>query len=431
MARMGYVALIVVGAVLANEGMLAVDADETGGDWSRWRGRNAAGDGGEAVFPAQWSADAWAWKADLPGVGHASPVVWQDHVYTASADEAAGIRFLVCHDSATGKRIWSRDIPGAIDRHHTQNSSASGSVATDTHGIYWLWGTRDNVRLEAVSHDGEPRWHVDLGSFAAEHGFGGTPTVCGDVVIVPLEQDGPGLVVAIDAVTGKEHWRLSRDGADKAAYSTPLVITTADGAVVICTSHGHGLYALDPGTGHVLWENRCFPRRTVSSPIQVAGLLIGTSGDGGGNNLLVAVRPPDALSAEATIAYSIDKSAAPYVPTPLESHGRLYLWGDRGVVTCVRAADGSQLWKGRVGGNYSASPIALGGRIINVSSDGEIVVIADGDSFEVLGRTPLDEETRATPAVAGGRLLFRSASHLWALPIGEHAARSGAGADGD
>ena len=163
MARMGYVALIVVGAVLANDGMLAVDADDTGGDWSRWRGRNAAGDGGEAVFPAQWSADAWAWKADLPGVGHASPVVWQDHVYTASADEAAGIRFLVCNDSATGKRIWSRDIPGAIDRHHTQNSSASGSVATDTHGIYWLWGTRDNVRLEAVSHDGEPRWHVDLG----------------------------------------------------------------------------------------------------------------------------------------------------------------------------------------------------------------------------------------------------------------------------
>lgn len=133
---------------------------------------------------------------------------------------------------------------------------------------------------------------------------------------------------------------------------------------------------------------------------------------------LVAVRPPARPGEQAAIAYTIDKSAAPYVPTPLESNGRLYLWGDRGIVTCVRAADGSPVWKDRVGGNYSASPIALGGRIINVSSDGEIVVIADSDTFEVLGRTPLDEETRATPAVAGGRILFRSASHLWALPIG-------------
>jgi outer membrane protein assembly factor BamB len=424
MARLGHVTLLVCWA------LLAVGADETGSPWSRWRGRDAAGQGGDGSFPVDWSADAWAWKADLPGVGHASPVVWHGHVYTAAADEAAGMRYLVCHDVATGKRIWSRDIPGAIDRHHTQNSSASGSVAADTHGIYWLWGTRDNVRLEAVSHDGQARWHVDLGPFAAEHGFGGTPTACGDVVIVPLEQDGPGLVVGIDAATGKERWRLPRNGVDKAAYSTPLVVTAAAGGTeVVCTSHGHGLYAVDPTTGHVLWENHCFPRRTVSSPIKAAGLLIGTSGDGGGNNLLVAIRPPAAPGAEATVAYSIDKSAAPYVPTPLESQGRLYLWGDRGVVTCVRAVDGSPVWKGRVGGNYSASPIALGGRIINVSSDGEIVVIADGDSFEVLGRTPLDEETRATPAVTAGRLLFRSATHLWALPIGDPFTRSGPASD--
>ena len=105
------------------------------------------------------------------------------------------------------------------------------------------------------------------------------------------------------------------------------------------------------------------------------------------------------------------------MPTPLESNGRLYLWGDRGVVTCVQAKDGNLLWKGRVGGNFSSSPIAIGERIINVSSDGEIVVIADSDTLEILGRTNLGEETRATPAVAGGHLVFRSGSHLWALKL--------------
>lgn len=386
--------------------------------WSRWRGRDAAGDGGDGSFPPAWSEDAWAWKTDLPGTGHASPVVWQDHVYTASADEAAGVRYLLCHDLDTGRQAWRHELPGKIDSHHVQNSSASGSVAADDRGVYWLWGTRENVRLESVSHEGRPRWHLDLGPFAAEHGFGGTPAVCGDTVVVPLEQDGPGMVVGVDVATGRERWRLARDGAGKASYATPLVVDHGRGDCgVICTSNAHGIYAIDPAHGRVLWQTTCFSRRTVSSPIQAAGLIIGTSGDGGGDNLLVAVRPPRGSEGEASVAYQIDRSAAPYVPTPLASRGRLYLWGDRGVVTCIRAADGSHVWKGRVGGNFSSSPIAVGGRIVNVSSDGEIVVIADADTFEVVGRTSLDEETRATPAVAGERLIFRSLSHLWALPI--------------
>lgn len=389
---------------------------DPGGDWPRWRGRDGAGSGGDLVFPAAWEASDWAWKTSLPGVGHASPVVWHEQIYTASADEAAGIRYLLCHDLVGGKELWRREIPGPIGGHHKQNSSASGSVAVDAAGIYWLWGTAENVRLEAVTHDGKPRWQVDLGPFVGGHGFGGTAAVCRDMVIVPLEQDGPGMLVGIHAATGKERWRLPRAGVDKAAYSTPLVLDAAvGGPQVICTSNAHGIYAVAPATGEVLWEQACFPRRTVSSPILAAGLIVGTSGDGGGNNLLVAVRPPAAPGQPAMVAYEVDKSAAPYVPTPLESGGRLYLWGDKGVVSCVRAADGSAVWKGRVGGNYSASPIAVGGRILNVSSDGEIVVIADADTFEVLGRTPLDEETRASPAVANGRLIFRSASHLWAL----------------
>ena len=103
------------------------------------------------------------------------------------------------------------------------------------------------------------------------------------------------------------------------------------------------------------------------------------------------------------------------MPTPVCSGERLYLWGDRGVVTCVKVADGTVLWRGRVGGIFSASPIVVGGTVINVSAEGEVVVIADGDAFEVLGRTPLGEPCRATPAVASGRMFFRSVGRLHAL----------------
>jgi outer membrane protein assembly factor BamB len=241
-----------------------------------------------------------------------------------------------------------------------------------------------------------------------------------DLVIVPVDQDGPSAIVALDVATGRERWRVARESG-LTAYSTPLVIDRGGQPQLVLASTAHGLTGLDPATGRLLWETRCFPRRTVSSPILAGGRVVGTCGEGSGDNLLVAVTlpvaPPTAGAAPLTPTtdFVLDRSVAPYVPTPVCSGDRLYLWGDRGVVTCVDAATGAVRWRGRVGGNFSASPIVAGTAVINVSADGEVVVLADGDRFEVLGRTPLDETCRSTPAVAGGRIYFRTASHLLAL----------------
>lgn len=396
-------------------------ADEPGPvNWPRIRGENAAGYGGARRFPHAWTDADWAWSATLPGKGHASPVVWRGRVYTASADEEGSKRFVCCHSAADGSLAWQREIPGPIEKHHAQNSSASGSVTVDEGGVYWLWATKDQLRCEAFGHDGRPLWHADLGPFASEHGFGGSAAIWRNLLIVPMENDGPSAIVALELKTGREAWRLPRETA-RAAYSTPLVVER-DGAppLVVLASMAHGLTGIDPTTGKVLWERKCFPRRTVSSPVMAGPLVMCTCGEGGGDNTLVAVRPPEAAApgaapAEPAIAYQLDRSAAPYVPTPVCSGSRLYLWGDRGVVTCAKADDGTVLWRGRVGGSFSSSPIAVGGTVLNVSSDGEVVVIADGDAFEVLGRTPLGEECRATPAVADGRMFLRSATKLRAL----------------
>lgn len=397
--------------------LFAAEAAELPVSWPRFRGADAAGQGGGCRLPADWAETDWDWTADLPGQGHSSPVVHGGKIYTASADENAGVRFLLCHDLATGRLLWQRDFPGPIERHHQQNSSASGTVTVDDRGVYWLWGTSANVRLEALTHAGEPRWGVDLGPFVGPHGFGGSPVVWRDLVIVPLEQDEAGAIVGIDAATGTQRWRLPREGVGKAAYATPLVLPDAEaGPQLVCTSNAHGIYAIDPATGRTLWEQKCFPRRTVASPIAAGPLLVGTCGNGGGNNLLVALRPPTKQAA-AEVVYEVSRSVAPYVPTPLFSRGRLYLWGDKGVVTCLDAASGEVRWKGRVGGNFSASPLAVGGRIVNVSSDGEIVVLDDADEFVVLGRLALEEEIRATPAIAAGWFVLRSAGRLRGLRL--------------
>jgi len=410
--------------------------------WPGLRGEAAAGQGGTRRFPHAWDATGWAWSVDLPGTGHASPVVWQGQVYTASAlvdpaDPTMCVRTLSCHEAASGTLLWERKIPGPVEEFNAQNSLASSTPVADADGVYWLWGTRDSLRAEAFSHAGEVRWHADLGPFNTEHGFAGSPALWRDLLVVPMEQDGPSKVIAVDTATGTARWTLARDKA-RTAYSPPLVLAGDDGTAgsvagppqIVLGSMAHGLSGIDPATGRVLWERRCLPKRSVSCPVVVAAnarpaggrIIVGTCGDGGGDNTLVALRAPaagGALAGEETvepeIAYRLDRSAAPYVPSPLAVGDRLYLWGDRGVVTCVTAATGEIRYRGRVGGTFSSSPVALGGTILNVSADGEVIVLDDGDAFEILGRTTLGEEVRSSPAVAEGRLFIRSAGRLYCL----------------
>jgi outer membrane protein assembly factor BamB len=412
------------------------NAPGTPRDWPGLRGEAAAGQGGSRRFPSSWAAGDWAWAVDLPGTGHASPVVWQGQVYTASAlvdpaDATQCVRTLSCHEAATGKLLWHKKFPGPVEAFNAQNSLASSTPVADAAGVIWLWGTRDNLRAEAFSHAGEQRWHADLGPFNTEHGFAGSPALWRDLLVVPMEQDGPSRIVALDTATGKTRWTLEREKA-RTAYSPPLVLEGKEGSPrppqIVLGSMAHGLTGIDPATGRVLWERKCLPKRSVSCPVVVAQspgddgerVIVGTCGDGGGDNTLVAVRAPAVGNAggetiEPEVAYQLDRSAAPYVPSPLAVGEKLYLWGDRGVVTCVNAATGEVAYRGRVGGTFSGSPVAVGGAILNVSADGEVIVIADGREFEILGRTALGEEVRSSPAVADGRLFIRSAGRLFCL----------------
>jgi outer membrane protein assembly factor BamB len=138
-------------------------------------------------------------------------------------------------------------------------------------------------------------------------------------------------------------------------------------------------------------------------------------GEGSGNNNVVAVRPGSASGRKAEIVYKLDKTTSPYVPSLVANGSLVFLWGDRGIVTAIDGRSGQILWRERVGGNYSSSPVRVADRVYCVSSEGEVVVLAAADKYNLLGRSSLGETSRSTPAVADGRMFLRTESHLFAV----------------
>jgi outer membrane protein assembly factor BamB len=395
-------------------------ADEQ--EWTRFRGPNGTGVSTAKGIPTAWTEKDYNWKATLPGVGHSSPVIWGDKVFVTSADSDTAERIVICLDAGSGKSLWEQRYPSRVHPKHKFNTFASSTPAVDAGQVYVSWSTPEHYSVAALDHGGKPRWRVDLGAVVSQHSTGVSPIVFDDMVIVANDQDGrvgenkniePGVsfLVALNASDGLVRWRTDRK-SEVVSYSTPCVYQSQETGLpeLIFNSQAHGMTSVDPYSGQVNWELGVFDKRAVSSPVVAAGLIFGTTGSGGGGNYLVAVRP----GKNPEVAYEITQMA-PYVPTLVAKDELLFLWGDGGVVSCVDAANGKVHWRQRVGGNYSGSPVVIDDRVYCIAEDGEVVVLDAKPEYKLLARNPLDEASKATPAVAGGRLYLRTASHLISL----------------
>jgi outer membrane protein assembly factor BamB len=223
-------------------------------------------------------------------------------------------------------------------------------------------------------------------------------------------------VIAVDRKSGATRWQTETK-TYLAGYSTPCVYQAEGGRPELVFSYtAHGLVALDPATGKINWEfGQPFLDRAVISPVVAPGLVIAGHGAGLRGTRCLAVRPgAPGQGIGPALAYTMTK-ALPMVPTPLVEDGRLFLWADDGVVSCLRVASGEVVWRERVEGEFFASPVWVNGALYNVSKKGEVVVLAARDTFEVVHRLPLGEPSYATPAVAGGVMYLRTSSHLFSL----------------
>jgi outer membrane protein assembly factor BamB len=381
-------------------------------EWTRFRGPNGTGLSEAKTIPVQWNEGDYNWKIKLPGGGHSSPVLWGDRIYLNCADGRNAEFVNVCLSAQDGKTLWEKRYPVGVYTTHKFNSLASGTCAVDAERVYFVRQDGNECYLVALTHAGQAVWEFPLGDFRSQHGSGHSPIVYGDLVVLSYDQSQPGRIVALDRGTGTLKWEVPRS-AGMADYSVPCVFEQRGQPPRLLFNTGEdGINAVNPANGEIVWRTGPVLRlRSVSSPVFADGVTFASCGCGGGGNYVVAIEPPPNGHGEATVKYEVKRSA-PYVPAPVV-HGELaFLWSDGGIVTCIVARTGEEQWRERVGGNYFSSPVCIDGKVYNTSSDGKVTVLRASDSFEKLGTSDFNELIHATPAVAGGRIYYRTYEHL-------------------
>ncbi len=390
----------------------------TAQEWTRFRGPNGTGVSDAATVPSVWTDDDYNWNIDLPGKGHSSPVVWGTKLFVTACDEDTSMRLLLCINTVDGSILWKKELKLQTGKKHKNNSFASSTPCVNADHVFVAWHSKTSSPLIAYDHEGNEAWRYEQGPYLHGQGAATSPIVHNDMVVVANDQKQPSFLLAVDAGTGVERWKIPREGK-RACYATPCVFTPKAGKEELVFTHCYeGIIGVDPKSGKQNWHIDVFGRasqRALGSPVITDELVMATSGGVGGERQLVAVKPGKTDDhSEAVEAWRTNKQT-PHVPTPLIYKEWLFLWSDQGIASCLDKVTGDIVWKQRVGGNYFGSPVCVDGKLYCIDLDGNVVVIAASDTYELLGKTSLGQGSKATPAVSNGVIYLRTESKLFSL----------------
>ncbi len=373
-------------------------------------------------LPGEFTKASYDWAIKLGGVGHSSPVLWGDQLFLTISSEGGTDRRIESYDGKTGKQLWTWSAPLEEHNLHKHNNFASSTPVATAEGVFAVWGSGHKTEAVALDHEGKLLWRREWPSFSSDHGFGASPVVSGNTLVLHTDsvEAKVSQVIGLDLKTGETLWEVERKtlGEEEkhlTAYNTPTTIKRDGQELIVVLQTNDGWKALDPATGEVVWAYEGdYTMRSVGSIASGEGLLFATFGSGGNGKQATALRPTAGGSPEAVYELGISDGLG-YVPTPIIHEGLLYLWGDGGVLTCRDAETGAEVYRERVGGNFFSSPVIVDGKIVCGSRDGEFIAVKLGPKFEVLGRSRLDSGMNATPAIANNRLYLRTDTHLLCL----------------
>jgi outer membrane protein assembly factor BamB len=408
--------IVAFGMLVAVQTPLASAADiESGADWPRFRGAQGTGHG-TGTLPQKWDESAVRWVADLPVQGHSSPIVWGDHIFLTGATMAGGgtQRRVVCLDRQSGKVLWNEvAVTGEGEQLHKMNSWATPSCVTDGERVIAFFGVGG---LHCFTVDGKRSWELNLGSFDGSWGVGGSPIIHGDLVIQNCDATGDSFLVAVNKKTGKEVWRTDRRAKPKGGWSTPVLIQS-DGRDELLLNGEFGVQAYDPTSGEATWFCKSFNGRGTPSPVAGNGLVYVISGKPGD---VYAVKPGGKgdVTDSRMIWHTIRKGGRD-LPSPILVGNSLFVMSMSGIGSVYDAATGEEIWKSRIGGNFSSSPVAVDNLIYACAEDGTVSVIRGDKDFELLSQNSIGakagEVFRSSMAISRSELLIRSDKRLFCV----------------
>jgi outer membrane protein assembly factor BamB len=417
-------------------------------NWPGWRGPASLGISSEKGIPLTWDLSKNVlWKAEVPGLGHSSPIVWGNRVFVTTAvsndpkedywekgfpqiqrkPDSAEISWMVlCFDRDTGKPLWQQTAVKAkpVNARHTKNSYASQTPVTDGTFIYAFFGDQG---MHCYDFNGNRIWSRDLGKFTmrAGWGMGSSPILFKDLVIQTCDQEpGGSFIIALDKKTGTTVWKTGRDEAS--SWSTPYLYDQGQRPELIVNAT-RAIRSYDPATGKLLWECRG-PATAITTPTPTYsnGLIFVSSGFFVEENRPVtAFRPggngditlKQGETASKDIAWR-QLAAAPYIPSPIAYGDFIFVLLDQGFLACYDAKTGKEIYgKTRIdaGANFSASPVAAGGNLYLMSEDGDVYVISAGPKYELRAKNSIGEAIMASPAISDGKMFVRALKHIYCI----------------
>ena len=385
-------------------------------DWPAWRGPTADGQAASGqTVPVKWSeSENVLWKAELRGRGHGSPTVFGNHVYLASADVPTEEQLVICFERATGKPVWETMVHGGnfVPGGHRNSSLASGDVVCDGERLYVNFLNDNAVFTSALDFSGKVLWQRRVCDFKLHQGYGASPVIHENVVLVAGDHRGGGKFSGLDKLTGEILWQQDRPPI--ANYATPAVVKAA-GKTQAVLAGCNLVSSFDPLTGQKLWEIEGSTEETVVTAV-TDGRRIFVGGGYPKNHTM-------GVEADGSGRIAWENNTRSYVPSLLVKNGHVFGVGDSGRAVCWKSDTGEELWSEKVASEFYGSPVMLDNRIYITSKGGVTSVFeATPKKFTLLSQNPLGDESFSTPAICGNRIYLRSAKlgserqeYLWCV----------------
>lgn len=397
-------------------------------NWPQWRGPGADGIAPNGEYPVSFSAtEGIIWKAELPGKGGSTPIVWGDRIILTSAigEGTEGEDGVLCYDW-NGKLLWQVKLGKQSPGRHARGTGSNPSAITDGERIFVKF---KSGTLAALDLDGKVLWKTNLQESYVRYeyfwDFGTSPVLVGNNVVVAVMHEGSSYLLALDQATGKVVWKVDRNyqsGRETPqSYTTPLVVKDGNRTTIVVWGADH-LTGHDAATGEMIWSYGGFNPaktsawRTIASPVHYQGIYVVPYGRG----RFTAAMKTGSTNGQTESDFMWQKTGVGSdVATPVARDGMLYVLGFNSVLWCLDINTGEQQWEATLpgeGGVFYSSPTLAGDKLYIANDRGAVYVCkVSRAGIELLNHTVFEDNFVATPVLLRDKLLLRGTKYLYCI----------------